>query len=252
MSPDLQHQMIDLHCHLDLYPDPSSVVRESSRRGIFVLSVTTTPAAWTGTRALAVGHDRIRTALGLHPQLAGQRKGELTQFDQLLPETRYVGEIGLDGSPECLPHWADQVKVFEHVLAACSSVGGRIMSIHSRRAETEVLARLDSHPQSGTAVLHWFSGSLRNLEHAIALGCWFSVGPQMLCSKKGRSLVEAMPRDRVLTESDGPFASHKGRPAVPWDVHDAVLGLAAMWRISQQETEEQVVLNLRMLLDSVR
>src|SRR5437868_5038347 len=54
---------------------------------------------------------RIRTALGLHPQLAHERKSELALFDALLPKTDYVGEIGLDGSPEYRPHWNDQVAV---------------------------------------------------------------------------------------------------------------------------------------------
>ena len=38
--------MIDFHCHLDLYPKPSTVIREIAKRGTFVLAVTTTPKAW--------------------------------------------------------------------------------------------------------------------------------------------------------------------------------------------------------------
>lgn len=38
------------------------------------------------------------------------------------------------------------------------------------------------------------------------MGCWFSVGPAMLQGARGTELVARMPRDRVLTESDGPFA----------------------------------------------
>jgi hypothetical protein len=95
--------MIDLHCHLDLYPNPAAVAKECARRRMYVLSVTTTPSAWKGTNALATGANRIRTAVGLHPQLARERKGELDQFERLIQETRYVGEIGLDGTPECKP-----------------------------------------------------------------------------------------------------------------------------------------------------
>src|ERR1035437_1612235 len=100
--------MIDFHCHLDLYPDPQRIADECNNRGLYVLSVTTTPSAWKGTSALAGSHPRIKTALGLHPQLAHQRKSELALFEQLLPRTPYVGEVGLDGSPECKPYWADQ------------------------------------------------------------------------------------------------------------------------------------------------
>jgi TatD DNase family protein len=242
--------MIDFHAHLDLYPDPTSVARECTRREMYVLSVTTTPSAWIGTSALAGEDSRIRTALGLHPELAAQRRSELAMFDRLLPTTRYVGEVGLDGSPQLADSWDAQVRVFEHVLAACSSAGGKILSIHSRRAELEVLTRLEAAPTAGTAVLHWFSGSLLTLDRACAYGCWFSVGPQMLRGKKGRSLVAAMPRDRILTETDGPFAVHEGRAAMPWDVQDALLELGRIWGLSTGEATEQVHHNLRALLRS--
>jgi TatD DNase family protein len=242
--------MIDLHCHLDLYPQPAAIVEECARRNMYVLSVTTTPSAWIGTSALAAGNERIRTAIGLHPQLARQRKGELAQFDELIHETRYVGEIGLDGTPECKPFWEDQVAVFEHVLQTCALAGGRILTIHSRRAEKDVMILLERNRTAGTPILHWFSGSLRSLEEAIRLDCWYSVGPAMLRSLKGRDLVGRMPSDRVLTETDGPFAMFGDRAIQPWDVEDAVNRLAEIWQVSAQDVEQRLALNLRLLVQS--
>ena len=242
--------MIDLHCHLDLYPEPSTVARECARRGMYVLSVTTTPSAWKGTSALSAGSERIRTAVGLHPQLAQLRKGELDQFDQLVHETRYVGEIGLDGTPECRPFWSDQLEVFEHVLDTCSAVGGRILTIHSRRAENEVLERLECRRGAGVPILHRFSGSYRSLERAILLDCWYSVGPAMLRGKRGRELVKRMPPDRVLTESDGPFVMFGDRTIQPWDVEDAVKQLAELWSQHVHDVEERLAVNLRTLIGS--
>jgi hypothetical protein len=65
-----------------------------------------------------------------------------------------------------------------------------------------------------------------DLNRAIEAGCWFSVGVAMLASKTGRALASKIPRDRILTESDGPFAQYFGRPSVPRDVSVAVSGLA--------------------------
>ena len=132
--------MIDFHAHLDLYPDPHAVARECVARDLYVLSVTTTPSAWPGTAALTRGAPRIRTALGLHPQIAHERKGELPLFERLLPEVRYVGEIGLDGGSEYRPYWPDQEHVFSRVLSHCARAGGRIMTIHSRRERRGHLA----------------------------------------------------------------------------------------------------------------
>lgn len=242
--------MIDFHCHLDLYPNPLQVARDCAKWGIYVLSVTTTPSAWTGTVGLAEGASRIRTALGLHPQLAHQRKSELGLFEQLLPQARYVGEIGLDGSPECRAYWEDQITVFGYILSACVDAGGRVLSIHSRRAASAVLDKLEAQPAAGTPVLHWFSGTIREMQRAIKLGCWFSIGPAMLASEKGRALTAKMPPDRIVTETDGPFAQIDGNSAFPWDCARVVPILTSLWDKPPGAVEEQLRINLRRLTRS--
>ena len=240
--------MIDFHCHLDLYPEPQAVVKECALRGVYALAVTTTPSAWQGTSELISGTDRIRVALGLHPELARERRSELPLFDQLLPRTRYVGEIGLDGSPEMRSFWTDQNYVFDHILAACRAAGGKIMTIHSRRAITEVLNSLEAHPGAGTPILHWYSGGSRELTRAVDLGCWFSVGPAMLSGEKGRKLAARMPRDRVLTETDGPFAMVDGRTAFPWDVDFALETLGELWGVEKGTAQTTIDDNLKHLI----
>jgi TatD DNase family protein len=240
--------MIDFHCHLDLYPDPGEITRQCVERGLYVLSVTTTPSAWKQSLKLIADAPRIRLALGLHPELARERKGELDLFDSLLPQCRYVGEIGLDGSPELKETWSDQVHVFEHVLAACEAAGGRIMTIHSRRAAEEVLGSLKRFGKAGQPVLHWFSGGTKSLDKAVDLGCWFSVGPGMVAGEKGRALVTRMPKDRVLTETDGPFSMIKGKSAYPWDVDMVVTALAGIWGIGPEDTADMLKSNLRRLV----
>ncbi|HEX4407401.1 MAG TPA: Qat anti-phage system TatD family nuclease QatD [Xanthobacteraceae bacterium] len=242
--------MIDFHCHIDLYPDPHEVAQRCADQGIYVLSVTTTPSAWKQSSALVGDAPRIRVALGLHPELARERKGELDLFDTFLPSCRYVGEIGLDGSPELKEIWSDQVQVFEHVLAACEGAGGRIMTIHSRRAADEVLDRLKVFKRAGQAVLHWYSGGSRSLDKAVDFGCWFSVGPGMIRGEKGRALIERMPKDRVLTETDGPFSNIKGKSAYPWDVDMVIVGLSEVWRMGADEVAVILNGNLRRLVSN--
>ena len=242
--------MIDFHCHLDLSPDPHAVVRECVARGMYVLSVTTTPSAWAGTAALARDAPRIRTALGLHPQLVHERKGELSLFERLLPEVRYVGETGLDGGPEYKRHWQDQVAAFTRILELSEKAGGRILTVHSRRAARPVLDTLAAHPGAGLPILHWFSGTPRELAQAVDLGCWFSIGPTMLAGEKGRALAARMPRDRILTETDGPFAQLDGRAALPWDVEQGIVALAELWGESVPKVRAQISINLRHLTEA--
>ena len=239
--------MIDLHCHLDLYPDPKGVIERCRLHKVFVVSVTTTPAAFFGTASLVRDGDSIQTALGLHPQLAAQRFREVDLFDQHLPAVRWVGEIGLDGSPGHKTSWQIQVRVFEHILRSCESSGGRLMSIHSRAAAGAVVDSLRRYPNAGVPVLHWFSGTLGELDAAVRFGCWFSVGMPMLRSKKGQSILSRIPRDHLLTETDGPFVECNGRPAQPWQVELAEQELASLWRIPVKEARQILTENLANL-----
>ena len=68
--------MIDFHCHIDLYPDPAKILEEVDLHKTYVLAVTTTPKAWRGTRKLVGDRKRVRTALGLHPEVVAQRHAE--------------------------------------------------------------------------------------------------------------------------------------------------------------------------------
>lgn len=239
--------MIDFHSHIDLYPQPADVLAEASRQGCYILAVTTTPLAWDGTRSLVAPFSRVRVALGLHPELVGERHKEVDVLVNRIPEARYVGEIGLDGSRRHRASFAMQETVLSKVLAACADNGGRILSIHSRAAEDGVLDALQAHPDAGVPVLHWFSGSRRALDRAIELGCWFSAGPAMLKTKKGQTLVQAMPRERVLTETDGPFARSADQPLMPWNVTDAEARLATLWETNVVATRAQLRANLTKL-----
>lgn len=235
-----------MHCHLDLYPEPHKISSECKRRGTYVLSVTTTPRAWNETQNLARGTQRIRTALGLHPQLAHQRAHEIELFDSLLPHVDYVGEIGLDGGSTFKMHHSAQLKVFRHILKSVDRMGGKIMTIHSQASVTDVLQELKG--TSGVPILHWFTGTPEQADQAIDMGCWFSMGPAMLTTQRGKGLALRIPKNRILTETDGPFAKHRGRTLLPWDSKIAISQLADIWKMSTSDTEIFLKNNLRSLL----
>lgn len=240
--------MIDFHCHLDLYEDPGVVLKAVVERNCYVLAVTTTPLAWEGTCGLVGQTPRVKVAAGLHPEVVAARHHEVDQLCGLVPETQYVGEIGLDGSKPHRQSLSLQREVFDAVLCACESTGGRIMTIHSRGAISLVLDHLEAHRDAGVPVLHWFSGTRGELDRAIQLGCWFSVGPAMLRGDKGRRLASSMPPHRVLTETDGPFARRGRTPLMPWDVNEAEIVLAALWSVSRAEVERRLTTNLGRLI----
>ncbi|RYD19023.1 MAG: TatD family deoxyribonuclease, partial [Lysobacteraceae bacterium] len=199
------------------------------------------------TSRLVGKRPRVRIAVGLHPELVAQRHHEVALLCGLLVETRYVGEIGIDGSP---PHRGSielQKSVFDRILGACAAAGGRVMSIHSRGAPSAVLDALERQRTSGVPILHWFSGTKTELARADALGCWFSVGPAMLRSRKGRELAAAMPVDRMLTETDAPFGRDGDSPLMPWQAYDCLNELADLKGLTVDILRRQLIANLRRL-----
>jgi TatD DNase family protein len=56
-----------------------------------------------------------------------------------------------------------------------------------------------------------------------------------------------MPRDRVLTETDGPFVQVGGRPARPPDAVQVVEYLARLWQTTAEAARETIADNFRRL-----
>jgi TatD DNase family protein len=237
---------VDFHCHLDLYRDHVALIGECDREQIATLTVTTTPKAWSRNRALAEGSRHVRVALGLHPQLVAERADEVSLFERLLVEARYVGEVGLDAGPGFYRSLEVQERIFERVLRACAEQGGKILTVHSVRSVAKVLGYLEQHllPGRGRVVLHWFTGSAAEARRAVDLGCWFSINGAMLRSDKRRALVAQFPADRLLTETDGPFVESNGRPVRPLDVAGTLTELAAARGVAVEEMAQIVVDNL--------
>lgn len=240
--------MIDFHCHLDLYSDPSAVVAEVVRRRTYVLSVTTVPSAFEGTAKLAPVGGRIRTALGLHPALAAKRIGELELFERLLPQTRYVGEIGLDASRDHKGSFEAQRGVFRDILGICGRAGGKVLSVHSRGAHAILLDELAAQMKGNLPILHWFVGNSKQIARAVEMGCWFSVGPSMLASKAGRAAVAEMPMGVVLPESDGPFAMIDDKGLMPWEAWNVTAQLAQVWNAPIELISARMEENFRGLV----
>lgn len=242
--------LVDFHCHVDLYPQPAQVVEEADRLNVKILSVTNTPSVWPQAQKLVSGTTNVRPAIGLHPQLAAERRSELDLFERYLAETRYVGEVGLDGGTEFSATWNTQLEVFQRILELCARAGGKVLTVHSRKAAKQVISLVGNllRADKGKVILHWFSGSREEAQRAAEIGCYFSVNIRMLKSPRGRTLVSHLPVERVLTETDGPFIKRGPIPLVPKDVEAVVNELALLWETDTVSARVAVAENLQRLL----
>jgi TatD DNase family protein len=239
---------MDFHCHLDLYPDAREVYAEAVRRNRFTWLVTTSPKAFVATSRVLGTDSRVLITPGLHPELVHDRAGELELLLQQMAGTNAVGEVGLDGSARYRASYAAQLRVFAEVVQRCRELGGRTLSIHSRQAVKDVLRELERNPGYGTAILHWFTGSATELQAAELHGCWFSVGPAMFASASGRAIAARLPRERVVPESDGPFAKVDGQPVMPWSAAATSARLAEVWNCDESQAANLLTANSKKLL----
>ena len=70
----------------------------------------------------------------------------------------------------------------------------------------------------------------------------------MLANEKRATITKALPLDRVLTETDGPFTQTDGRPTEPSDVWIAVEGLARLHGMPAADVSATIMRNLKRLL----
>jgi TatD DNase family protein len=199
----------DMHCHVDLMKSMEEFSKAALEERINLLTMTTTPKAYEIEKKKFTGFTNVQVALGLHPQLVFDRIHELALVEKYIHSTRFVGEIGLDFNKQFYHSKERQIDVFSQIIGWCQRSPMKIISIHSVRSDKNVLDILEKYDctKNNNCILHWYSGTLKQLDRAIELGCFFSVNEYMLNSSNGRSIVQKVPVDRLLLESDAPFIS---------------------------------------------
>lgn len=162
---------------------------------------------------------RILWGAGTHPgDNAAGASFSIERFRQAVDRFALIGEVGLDRRAGDLP---TQIERLTTLLELCQEQPV-ILSVHSTGCVDETLQALGKHPLKG-AVMHWFTGTPRQADQAAELGAWFSVNAAMRSE-----VVQALPRDRVLTETDFPFTRKHGASR-PGDTTTAEQLLASAW-----------------------
>lgn len=197
--------MIDVHCHFDMMPNPEAYVRQKENAGDIVIGMTNLPSHFQIGQPFVMHYKHIRLGLGFHPLLAAENKNELALFKRLIDGTSYIGEIGLDFSKEGYASKEEQIIVLKEILTTLRGKR-KIVSVHSRRAEKELLELLGEF-NIENVIFHWYSGSVSLIPAILERGYYFSINEAMTLSHSGKSIIDKIPQDRVLMETDAPYNS---------------------------------------------
>ena len=197
--------LYDTHFHLDLQNDKSKVIENIAKNGIHTIAMTNLPDLYQ-KETLLYDQKYIRIALGFHPELVHEYPNKIPFMWKYLAEARYIGEVGLDFTDKSYVN--EQIAFFTELIARCKNDTNKIISIHSREAEKEVIDIIGTDFKF-TPILHWYSGTIRNLKIACERGYYFSVNLSMTRTKKFAQMLECIPKDKLLLETDSPFTSNK-------------------------------------------
>ncbi len=197
----MEEYLFDTHFHLDLQKDRTAAIREIEGKQLYTIAVTNLPDLYRKESA-EIASKYIRFALGFHPELVLKYKKQIPLMWELLPEARYVGEVGLDFVDKTYED--EQISFFNELVERCRLDSNKIITIHSRQAVKTVLKILGKDFKF-KVILHWFTGNKDELFEAIDSGCFFSINGAMTHSKRFLSMLSNIPSDRILLETDSPF-----------------------------------------------
>lgn len=237
----------DTHLHLDLFSKPKEIIKAIDSQKYYSIAVTNLPQVFMNTKKLCEGSKYVRPALGYHPELAHKFNNQFELFCELLNETRYIGEIGIDNLRKTAEDFNSQRQIFEKIIRACAEKKEKILTIHSRRAEKEVISIIGNR-FPGKIILHWYSGSISDLEKAVSFGFYFSINYAMTQSKNGINIIKNIPADRLLLESDSPFVGVDKHSIIPLNMQPTISEISTIKQISILELIKILNQNFKTLL----
>ena len=227
--------MIDTHCHIDLHDHPLDVISKFTSSRMECVSVTMLPSHYRLSLPHLEAHDNIHASLGLHPLRALEGMRELAEFIKLSKTTEYIGEIGLDFSRDGVSTRSLQKEILAQVLPTLK--GFKFVSVHSRESARELLGML-TEARVAPVCFHYFTGGPSLAQKVIQAGHYLSFNLRMLRGRH-KSLLDVVPADRVLIESDSPFLSGSRVLAVS----DAYSIIGKHWQVTLTDAEKLISAN---------
>jgi TatD DNase family protein len=245
---------IDAHAHLDRYDlvnDRALDAALAEIEGHRILTISNSMDLPSYRRNLEIGDtcDLVIPTFGVHPWNAPEYVDRLPDLRAAIDESPMIGEIGLDHHfVEDTSAYPAQRKVFEFFLSAARDQD-KIVNVHTKGAEEEVLALLDRY-QVPRVIVHWYSGPLELLRELVARGATFTVGVEVLHSEHIQAVARAIPLGQLLTETDNPGGpmGFIGEPGMPVLAKGVVRGIAEARGTTAEAIVQAVQANLLALI----
>ncbi len=202
--------IFDSHCHLTdraYSSDLEEVIKRAKDAGVkYLLTVGLNRQDSVKSLKLCHQFESIYCSLGVHPHDADKfTEADLKEFNNLSQDSKVkaIGETGLDffrnySKPE------NQERAFRAQIDLARELNLPLV-IHIRDAYPQALKIL-KEKKYFRGVLHCYSGDEAFAKEAISLGFYISIsGSITYDSKKLKSVVKQIPKERLLVETDAPY-----------------------------------------------
>jgi TatD DNase family protein len=253
---------IDSHCHLELEEfdkdRPGTIDRAMTHGLSHLITVATEEKYFPRLVEIIESNLAVYGAIGLHPHNAASYSDVFEKKVQRLlahPKIVGYGEIGLDFYRNHSPHEV-QTRVFRRQLEVAIDSQLPVI-IHSRDARDETLRivremGLSSHP----FVFHCYSYDVATAEEIVALGGYLSI-PGTVTYKNASvpDVVDRIPLDRVLSETDAPFLApipYRGKRNEPAYVTLVVKEIARIKRMEVAHVASVIKQNFFELFKKIK
>ena len=247
--------MIDTHCHvlneeMDNYID---IIKESASKDISMIINGYDNKSNKEIIDLSNKYSNVYSAIGLnYDGIDNFTDKDLEDLEELLKSNKIVaiGEIGLDY------YWTKenkdkQIYFFEKQLALAEKYNLPVI-IHARESIQDTYDILKKYKVKGT--MHCYSGSLEMAKEFIKLGFLIGIdGPiTYKNNKKGVEVVEGIPLEHLLLETDSPYLSpepNRGKQNSPLNLIYIAEKIAEIKGISTEEVIEKTTNNAKELFN---
>lgn len=202
--------IFDTHAHYDdsrFDEDRDELIASLSEKGVsHIVNCGCDFKSSLTTVALAEKYDFIYAAVGVHAHEAEEAtEGDLAEIERLYEKEKVVavGEVGLDYHYDFSPR-ERQLEIFERQLILANRLDLPVI-VHDREAHEDTMNLLKKYKPKG--VVHCFSGSAEMAKEIVKLGMYIGIGGAVTFknAKKPVEVVEYLPLDRLLLETDAPY-----------------------------------------------
>lgn len=206
-------KLIDTHFHLEYYRNHKQIYDVINKLEQYTICMTSSPGVFVSCKKLYKETEYVKFALGFHPREQNLLAKDFSDFLILVKNANYVGEVGMDFSSNKYISKSQQIDYFEKIVEICTK-RNIPMSVHLRKSENEAIDIISKYRPS-KCIIHWFAGSISQLNQLISLNCYFSINTNMVQNRNTIQKVINIPIKQILVESDGPFTKVSGKKYFP-------------------------------------